>query len=266
MADTFDPYDENDVFDAASLNDRFGSLKDRINELPINSSGFSALGPNHIGSLLSNTRTQTKVLTPRNAVLGEPSGSAWYCDPIRNGYPGYLVEDFENALPQGRCWQRLADSTGGSGAGTQYAEVNLSGMTVGDTFNSLLIMANIEVVAQQFQQTNDFFNSTYFSYGGGGALATIISTVSSTGTRTFHWESLRLTSAPQGGATLGGLHSVDVPHRLLINKPDFDVSTVQVLVACLDDITASQSDVPNLSRCLVRFCQLTAVALYSKVN
>jgi len=272
MADTFDPYDENDAFDAPSLNTRFSGLQDAVNAVPLRANQAGALGPMHIGSLLSNTRTQVKILTPRNAKEGEYQGDAYFCRDIKTGYPGYNVEDFETAMPQGLCWQRIADPTGGSGGVNppEYLEVNTSGLVLGEGgFSALLIMANIELCATQYRvETDDGFG--YWQHASASfCFATIISTISSTGVRTFHWETLRFTSTPQsfdplGGGQTSGYCSLDIPYRVLLDTPGLDIQTVQVLGSIFFNGLAEHGQ--WLNRSLVRFCQLTAVALHAKVN
>tara|TARA_R100001594_G_scaffold145180_1_gene195075 strand:- start:630 stop:1409 length:780 start_codon:yes stop_codon:yes gene_type:complete len=259
MADTLDPIDENDAFDAASLNDRFATLKDRVNAVPLQSNQAKALGPSHISSLMTNTFTQTKVLTPSNAVEGALGGSAWFCDQITKQYPGYNSTDFETGGHL--CWQRISDSSGGSGVGTQYLELNMSSLTLGNNnFNSLLILANIEFCKVQKFGEGDLLTPT-----GSEVLVTAIATVSSTGTRTVHWETLRYTSMPQPGPQIRRF-SVDVSHRALLTAAATDIAEVEVLASCLHNNLAATGDVGDLRKAYVRFCQLTAVALPSKVN
>ena len=270
MADTFDPYDENDVFDAASLNTRFSKFKETVNAVPLQANQANALGPPHISSLLSNTKTQTKVLTPKHAKAGEHNGQEWFCDPIAASYPGFQATAFETALPKGVCWQRISDSSGGSAAGTTYLEVNTSGLILGENYSSLLVMANVEFCAVEKQLDNGIL-TVQSTAGQAAALVTVISTVSSTGVRTFYWETLRYTTLVMG-PTVGfdnmvhGYQSVDVSHRILMYKPNEDIQTIQVLAATLDDFTAATGANPSSTRCRVRFCQLTAVALHAKVN
>jgi hypothetical protein len=277
MSDTFDPYDENDTFDAASLNDRFSSFKDRINALPTASSNKGALGPQHVSGIVSPTYTVVSVLTPKNAKEGtyttqgtsSPSyyhDEEFFCDPITNGYPGYLVEDFETG--QQVCWKRIEDSTGGSGvvgpSGAPKLSVNLSGngITVGDNYNSLLVMSNVELV----RATIPFGDNEVETFNYANTLVTIISTVSSTGTRTFHWETLRVSTLPSAAQYVAGISSIDIAHRLLITKPDFNVKTIDVLAATGNDRQGAPASTPFSRRTYVRFCQLTAVALHSKVG
>ena len=261
MADTFDPYDENDVFDAASLNDRFETLKDQINAVPLEANQESSLGPNHLGSILDATKAQTKVLTPHNAVTAD-GGTAFFCDPIDKQYPGYLATTFESGPV---CWQRIIDSTGGSGGAglpSTRLEVDVGTLTLGNNqLNALLIMGNVEFcnIYRLNDETPGQKSTSVFS-----TLVTIVSTVSSTGTRTFHWETLRYTVPPNN--TNKETHfSVDVSHRHLLKTNGLDVKTVQILAASLHDWTAATGG-DDLHRSYVRFCQLTAVALQAKVN
>jgi hypothetical protein len=260
MADTFDPYDENDVFNADSLNNRFESLKNRINEVPLESNQLQALGPNHISSILDATRTQTKVLTPQNAVTAD-GGAAFFCDPIIKNYPGYLSEDFE--LSKGICWQRIIDSTGGSGGAglpSTRLELDLTSLTLGSNkLNALLIMSNIEFCS--IHQMDAEWGTK--ACDRRAVLVTIITTISSTGTRTFHWDSLRYTCPPQR-SSFQQHFSVDVSNRMLLNTDGLDVKEVQVLAAALHDFTAQTGT--DLHKAYIRFCQLTAVALQAKVN
>ena len=260
MADTFDPYDENDIFDAASLNTRFETLKNRVNAVPIESNQQNSLGANHIGSILDATRAQTKVLTPHNAVTAD-GGNAFFCDPIDKQYPGYLATTFETGLV---CWQRIIDSTGGSGGAgmpSTRLEVDLTSLTLGtNQLNALLIMGNVEFCSiHRMNDESGQKESRTFA-----TLVTIIATVSSTGTRTFHWETLRY-SVPPNNISKQQHFSVDVSHRHLLNTEGLDVKEVQILAASLHDWSA-QSGGDDLHRAYVRFCQLTAVALQAKVN
>ena len=260
MADTFDPYDENDILNSESLNTRFSSIAQKVNEVPANANRSEGLGHNHIASLLSNTRTQTKVLTPLDAKEYQPGFGhhSFFCDPITSGYPGWNQTAFETGA--NLCWSRISDSSGGSGAGTQYLELNLTELTLGnDKFNSLLVMANIEYVSA--------FNQTQYEEDGYGAsstresLMTIIATVSSVGVRTFHWRTLRMTHCVDIKASY---FSVDISHRALFKTVGMDIKEVEVLAASLD---SNQNPISyEHVNSTVRFCQLTAVALHSKVN
>lgn len=265
MADTFDPYDENDILNSESLNTRFRSIAQKVNEVPANANRSEGLGHNHIASLLSNTRTQTKVLTPLAAKEYQSGyGVSFFCDPITTGYPGWNQTAFETGA--NLCWSRISDSSGGSGAGTQYLELNLSSLTLGDDkFNSLLVMANIEYVRALNQTGADdrgILDATSLSFGTGHeSLMTVIATVSSVGVRTFHWRTLRMTHCVD---IFTSYFSVDISHRALLKTVGMDIKEVEVLAASLDSSLKPVSSDKVIST--VRFCQLTAVALHSKVN
>jgi hypothetical protein len=273
MADTFDPYDENDAFDAASLNTRFSTLKEKVNAVPASSNQSKTLGPNHVGSILSTADTQTRVLTPKNAVLGEVSGYAWFCDPITKQYPGYLSTAFETSA--NRCWQRIIDSSGGSGGAglpSTRLELDLQGsgtsLVLGqDKLNALLIIGNVEFVSI-YHRTNESSIGDPWSCSSFATLVTVIATVSSAGVRTIHWRTLRYTTPPN--LSTGGRQqfSVDVSHRALIKTAGTDIATVELLAASLHDYTAATGAATGdeLHTADVRFCQLTAVALQAEVN
>tara|TARA_R110000824_G_C15194268_1_gene675084 strand:+ start:67 stop:858 length:792 start_codon:yes stop_codon:yes gene_type:complete len=263
MADTFDPYDENDILNSESLNTRFSSIAQKVNEVPANSNRSEGLGHNHIASLISNTRTQTKVLTPLAAKEYQSSpGVSFFCDQITHGYPGYTQTDFETG--GNVCWSRISDSSGGSGYGTQYLTLDLSSLTVGENKrNSLLVMANIEYV-RAYNQTR-YEEDGYGASSGQESLMTIITTVSSVGVRTFHWRTLRMTHCVDVASSY---FSVDISHRALFttdaNGVGRDIKEVEVLAASLDDMNKPISYEKVHST--IRFCQLTAVALHSKAN
>lgn len=261
MADTFDPYDENDVFDAASLNNRFENLKNQVNAVPLEAMQANSIGPNHIGSLLDGTRTQTKVLTPQNAVEASLGGAAFFCDTIDKQYPGYLNETFETGAV---CWQRIIDSSGGSGGAglpSTRLEVDLTSLTLGSNqLNALLVLANIEFCSIH-RMTSEFGIRPCSTFA---TFVTIICTIASDGTRTFHWETLRYTNPPEVSQEQQHF-SVDIAYKTLINTDGLDCKEVQVLAASLHDWTATAGG-DDLHRSYVRFCQLTAVALQAKVN
>lgn len=257
MADVFDPYDEKDAFTAASLNDRMNALKDEINDIPMGSTARGGLGPSHIGSLLESATTQTKVLTPQEAI--EATGTLnFFCDNIDSLYPGWLTTLFETGTV---CWQRISDSTGGSGAGTQYLTLDLgTSFTLGSNKqNALLIMANIEL-CQLERIVGDGA-----ARGAHNALATIIVTEDNSGAKTFHWRTLKVSTGYNTSAVRAD--SSDICHRAII----MDTSTIRyvyVLASTIED-TATWGRLPNSDnnpRARVRFCQLTAVALQAKVN
>ena len=265
MSDTLDPFDENDVFDAASLNTRFESFKNRVNSVPLDAIQAGSLGPNHIGSLCPGTFAQTKVLTPADAVTAT-GGSDYFCDPITKQFPGYTSTDFETGGII--CWERIKDSSGGSGFGTQHLEVNMSNLNIGNSkLNSLLIMANVEYCEMFAPPTMEggFGGGVSTNPEIGTVLVTVISTVSSTGVRTIHRPSMRYTSQPRQSNTRRKF-SVDISHRMLLTTSDAvsDVDKVEVLAACLHSHLAQTGE--TLQRAHVRFCQLTAIALHSKVN
>lgn len=254
MSDTLDPIDEYDVFDAASLNTRFESLKNRVNAVPLDGVQAGSLGPNHIGSIVSNTFAQTKVLTPTDAVTGT-GGSDFFCDVIDKQYPGYSSTAFETG--GNICWQRISDSSGGSGVGTQYLQLNMSGLNIGNNnLNSLLIMANVEF-CEIFQGDGVPLASS--------VLVTVLSTVTAAGVRTIHTPTMRYTS-PVRQSSQRRKFSCDISHRMLLTTSDAvsDVDTVEVLAACLHSNDAAVGETLHFAN--VRFCQLTAVALHSKVN
>jgi hypothetical protein len=260
MADTFDPYDETDVFDAASLNTRFASMKNRVNALPVSANQPQALGPNHIDSIISSSRTNTKVLKPKHAVTAESGGFEYYCDVIDSQYPGFNVETFETG--GNTQWQRISDSSGGSGAGTQYLTLNLTGITLGSDsmLNAVLIMGNVEFVS--IHQAQDRRTSPE-PCSNGASLLTIITSVSSTGVRTFYWDTLRITTAPRLFTSRQSF-SVDVPHRTLLKTDGADIKEVEILASCIDGYGQANWNTKHIAT--VRFCQLTAVALQAEVN
>jgi len=266
MSDTLDPFDENDVFDAASLNTRFESFKNRVNSVPLDAIQAGSLGPNHIAGLCRGTFAQTKVLTPADAVTAT-GGSDYFCDHIDKRFPGYFSNDFETG--GNVCWERIADSSGGSGFGTQYLEVNMSNLNIGNNnLNSLLIMANVEYCEMFAPPTmsGSVLNPTVSTDPQMSAmLVTVISTVSSTGVRTIHRPSMRYTSQPRQ-INKRRKFSVDISHRMLLTTSDAvsDVDKVEVLAATLHHPDAPIGEINQ--RAHVRFCQLTAIALHSKVN
>tara|TARA_R110002020_G_scaffold3690_3_gene16366 strand:+ start:2509 stop:3291 length:783 start_codon:yes stop_codon:yes gene_type:complete len=260
MSDIFDPYDEKEEFTASSLNDRMTVFRQEINEVPISSTARGGLGPNHIGSLLETATTASKILTPYDAVnkIKQNFGNDVFCDRVEKLWPGWLQTAFESGLI---CWQRISDSTGGSGAGTQFLTVDLGeSLTLGSNKqNALLVMANIELCRLHYSSSNT--NSSVHS-----ALATIVVTESSAGVKTFHWRTMKVTQPNQSDART---ESVDICHRAIVTETG-NIRYVHVLAATIDE-TVTWGTLPGNDDNgdivgKVRFCQLTAIALQAKVN
>ena len=260
MSDIFDPYDEKEEFTASSLNDRMTVFRQEINEVPISATARGGLGPNHIGSLLETATTASKILTPYDAVnkIKQNVGNDIFCDRVEKLWPGWLQTAFESGLV---CWQRISDSTGGSGAGTQFLTVDLGqDLTLGSNKqNALLVMANIELCRLHYSASNT-------RAGLYNALATIVVTETSAGVKTFHWRTMKITQPNAGDART---ESVDICHRALITATG-NIRYVYVLAAIIDETVTwgklpgndDNGDIVGKGR----FCQLTAIALQAKVN
>jgi hypothetical protein len=254
MSDTFDPYDENDSFDAASLNTRFASMKDKVNSVPVSANQAQALGPSHVGGIIDAGRTNTTILKPKNAVTAEAYGTAWYCEDINSRYPGWGVEDFETG--GSHDWQRISDISRGY---REYLSVNITGVELGvNKRNAVLVFGNVEFVCIYTRDTD------LPTASAGASLVTIITTVSSSGVRTFYWDTLRTTSMVNYIAGKQNF-SIDIPHRTLLKTDGADIKEVKILASCLNDYDSSARSTGAYTA-LVRFCQLTAVALQTKVN
>ena len=261
MSDIFDPYDEKEEFTASSLNDRMTVFRQEINEVPISATARGGLGPNHIGSLLETATTASKILTPYDAVnkIKQLYGDQIFCDTVEKIWPGWYNASYESGT---HCWQRISDSTGGSGAGTQFLTVDLGqDLTLGSNKqNALLVMANIELCRLHYSAGNT-------QSGLYNALATIVVTETSAGVKTFHWRTMKITQPNQPADAR--TESVDICHRALITATG-NIRYVYVLAAIIDE-TVTWGKLPGNDDNgdivgKVRFCQLTAIALQAKVN